>query len=90
MSEPRPDDTVQGPRSFTGSAVANVFGTGTFTIPLMKSVGYRPYFAGAVEAAASTGGQIMPPVMGSVFLASDDAAYITGVTLDINGGTLMI
>jgi len=58
--------------TMSGSAVANVFGTGTFTIPLMKSVGYRPYFAGAVEAAASTGGQIMPPVMGSAaFIMAD-------------------
>ena len=48
-----------------GSAAANVVTTGTFTIPLMKSVGYQPYFAGAVEAAASTGGQILPPVMGA-------------------------
>ena len=51
--------------SISGSAVANVYGTGTFTIPLMKRIGYSPTFAGAVEAAASTGGQIMPPVMGA-------------------------
>ncbi|MCX5907992.1 MAG: TRAP transporter permease [Deltaproteobacteria bacterium] len=58
--------------TMSGSAVANVFGTGTFTIPLMKKVGYKPHFAGAVEAAASTGGQIMPPVMGSAaFIMSD-------------------
>ncbi|MDR2451494.1 MAG: TRAP transporter permease [Candidatus Accumulibacter sp.] len=49
----------------SGSSVANVCTTGMFTIPLMKSVGYRPHFAAAVEAAASTGGQIMPPVMGA-------------------------
>ena len=49
----------------SGSSVANVCTTGMFTIPLMKSVGYQPYFAGAVEAVASTGGQIMPPVMGA-------------------------
>lgn len=49
----------------SGSSVANVCTTGMFTIPLMKSVGYEPYFAGAVEAVASTGGQIMPPVMGA-------------------------
>ena len=49
----------------SGSSVANVCTTGMFTIPLMKSVGYKPYFAGAVEAVASTGGQIMPPVMGA-------------------------
>lgn len=51
--------------SISGSAVANVYGTGTFTIPLMKKIGYPAYFAGAVEAVASTGGQIMPPVMGA-------------------------
>lgn len=49
----------------SGSSVANVCTTGMFTIPLMKSVGYKPTFAGAVEAVASTGGQIMPPVMGA-------------------------
>ena len=49
----------------SGSAVANVVTTGSFTIPLMKKVGYRPHFAGAVEACASSGGQIMPPVMGA-------------------------
>ena len=51
--------------SISGSAVANVYGTGTFTIPLMIRIGYAPYFAGAVEAVASSGGQIMPPVMGA-------------------------
>jgi TRAP transporter 4TM/12TM fusion protein len=51
--------------TISGSAVANVVGTGTFTIPLMKRTGYPPHFAGAVEAVASTGGQIMPPVMGA-------------------------
>jgi len=49
----------------SGSAVANVMTTGAFTIPLMKRLGYRPAFAGAVEAVASTGGQIMPPIMGA-------------------------
>ena len=48
-----------------GSAVANVVGTGTFTIPLMKSRGYKADFAAGVESVASTGGQILPPVMGS-------------------------
>jgi len=51
--------------TISGHSVANVYGTGTFTIPLMKRMGYKPEFAGAVEAAASTGGQIMPPVMGA-------------------------
>ncbi|KAF0194543.1 MAG: TRAP transporter 4TM/12TM fusion protein [Bacillota bacterium] len=50
----------------SGSAASNVATTGAFTIPLMKRVGYKPYFAGAIEAAASTGGQFMPPIMGSV------------------------
>jgi TRAP transporter 4TM/12TM fusion protein len=49
----------------SGSAVANVMTTGAFTIPMMKRLGYRPAFAGAVEAVASTGGQIMPPIMGA-------------------------
>jgi TRAP transporter 4TM/12TM fusion protein len=49
----------------SGSAATNVATTGAFTIPLMKKIGYKPHFAGAVEAAASTGGQIMPPIMGS-------------------------
>lgn len=49
----------------SGSSVANTVSTGSITIPLMKKTGYRPEFAGAVEAAASTGGQIMPPVMGA-------------------------
>ncbi|MGH3665293.1 MAG: TRAP transporter permease [Egibacteraceae bacterium] len=51
--------------SISGSAVANVMTTGTFTIPLMKRTGYKPEFAGGVEAAASTGGGILPPVMGA-------------------------
>lgn len=52
--------------SISGSGVANVVTTGTFTIPLMKKVGFRSHFAGAVEAVASNGGQIAPPVMGAV------------------------
>jgi TRAP transporter 4TM/12TM fusion protein len=51
--------------SLSGSAVANVVTTGTFTIPLMKRAGFKPHFAGAIEAAASTGGQLMPPIMGA-------------------------
>lgn len=51
--------------SVSGSAVANVVATGSFTIPMMKRVGYRPHVAGAIEAAASTGGQLMPPIMGA-------------------------
>jgi TRAP transporter 4TM/12TM fusion protein len=52
--------------TISGSVVANVVGTGSVTIPLMKGIGYPRAFAGAVEACASTGGQIMPPVMGAV------------------------
>jgi TRAP transporter 4TM/12TM fusion protein len=51
--------------TISGSSTANVMTTGTFTIPMMKRLGYRPAFAGAVEAVASTGGQIMPPIMGA-------------------------
>lgn len=59
----------------SGSGVANVVTTGQFTIPLMKRSGYSPAFAGAVEATASMGGQIMPPIMGAV-------AFIMAETLD--------
>ncbi|MBB6443575.1 TRAP transporter permease [Bacillus benzoevorans] len=51
--------------TISGSSVANVVTSGAFTIPMMKNLGYRKEFAGAVEAASSTGGQIMPPVMGA-------------------------
>ncbi len=51
--------------SISGSAVANTVGTGSITIPLMKKVGFKSKFAGGVEAAASTGGQLMPPIMGA-------------------------
>ncbi len=58
--------------TISGSAVANVVSTGAFTIPLMKRNGYSPRFAGAVEAVASTGGQIMPPIMGAAaFILAD-------------------
>jgi TRAP transporter 4TM/12TM fusion protein len=58
--------------SISGSAAANVYATGTFTIPLMKRLGYTPTFAAAVEASASTGGQLMPPIMGAAaFLMAD-------------------
>ncbi|EKE45611.1 TRAP-T family transporter with fused DctQ/DctM subunits [Oceaniovalibus guishaninsula JLT2003] len=62
--------------TISGSGVANVVTTGQFTIPLMKRFGYRPAFAGGVEATASMGGQIMPPVMGAV-------AFIMAETLDV-------
>jgi TRAP transporter 4TM/12TM fusion protein len=62
--------------TINGSGVANVVTTGQFTIPLMKRFGYRPVFAGAVEATASMGGQIMPPVMGAV-------AFIMAETINV-------
>ncbi|CAN5224058.1 TRAP transporter permease [soil metagenome] len=63
--------------TISGSGIANVVTTGQFTIPLMKRFGYRAAFAGGVEATASMGGQIMPPVMGAV-------AFIMAETLDIS------
>ncbi|PZP24954.1 TRAP transporter permease [Pseudomonas kuykendallii] len=62
--------------TITGSGVANVVTTGQFTIPLMKRFGYRPAFAGAVEATASMGSQLMPPVMGAV-------AFIMAETINV-------
>jgi len=67
----------------SGSAVANTVATGTFTIPIMKRAGMRPAFAGAVEATASSGGQIMPPVMGA-------AAFIMVEIIGISYGELMV
>lgn len=67
----------------SGSAVANVVATGSITIPLMKRIGYKPHFAGAVEAVASTGGQIMPPVMGA-------AAFIMAEFTGTPYGTIVL
>lgn len=64
----------------SGSSVSNTVGSGSFTIPMMKKLGYKPEFAGAVEATASTGGQIMPPIMGAAaFLMAESLGlpYIT-------------
>lgn len=64
----------------SGSSVSNTVGSGSFTIPMMKKLGYKGEFAGAVEAAASTGGQIMPPIMGAAaFLMAESLGlpYIT-------------
>ncbi len=69
--------------TISGSSFANVAGTGTFTIPLMKNVGYKPEFAGGVEAAASSGGQIMPPIMGA-------AAFIMAEMTGVPYGKLII
>jgi len=62
--------------TLSGSSTANVVTTGAFTIPMMKGIGYSPAFAGAVEAVASTGGQIVPPVMGA---AAFIMAEFTGI-----------
>lgn len=67
--------------SVTGSVMANVAATGAFTIPLMKKVGYKPYQAGAIEAAASSGGQIMPPVMGATAFVMAELAEVPYVTV---------
>ncbi|MFP4238241.1 MAG: TRAP transporter permease, partial [Rhodosalinus sp.] len=75
-----------GMGSISGSAIANVVTTGAFTIPLMKRLGYRPAQAGGIEAAASTGGQITPPLMGAgAFLISEYTRipYIDIVVLSI-------
>jgi len=69
--------------SINGSAVANVVTTGTFTIPLMKKVGYEKDYAGAVEAVASTGGQILPPVMGAAAFVMADMTGIAYSTIII-------
>ncbi|KAA8605735.1 hypothetical protein AL036_17685 [Salipiger aestuarii] len=69
--------------SISGSAVANVAASGTFTIPMMKRVGYSPKFAGAVEAVASSGSQLMPPVMGA-------AVFIMADMLQVGYGTIIL
>ena len=75
-----------GMGSISGSAIANVATTGAFTIPLMKKLGYKPKEAGGIEAAASTGGQITPPLMGAgAFLISEytNVPYIDIVMVSI-------
>jgi len=67
----------------SGSAVANVATIGVFTIPLMKKAGYKPYFAGAVEAVSGTGGQIMPPIMGA-------AAFIMATYIGVPYATVAL
>lgn len=69
--------------SISGSSIANVVGTGTFTIPLIKRVGYKPEYAAAVEASASTGGQILPPIMGA-------SAFIMAEFLSVPYTTIII
>jgi TRAP transporter 4TM/12TM fusion protein len=67
--------------SISGSSVANTVTTGSFTIPLMKRVGYNSRFAAAVEAAASTGGQIMPPIMGAAAFIMAEFIGVPYVTI---------
>ncbi len=67
----------------SGSSVANTVTTGSVTIPLMKKTGYKPEFAGAVEAAASTGGQIMPPIMGA-------AAFLMAEMVGVQYGLIAV
>lgn len=62
--------------TMSGSTVANIVGTGTFTIPMIKKRGFSPTFAGGIEATASSGGQIMPPIMGAAALVMAD---LTGI-----------
>src|SRR5690606_35435683 len=69
--------------TISGSGVANVVASGQFTIPLMKKIGFRPAFAGGVEATSSMGGQIMPPVMGAV-------AFIMAETLGVPYASVVI
>jgi TRAP transporter 4TM/12TM fusion protein len=67
----------------SGSSVANTVGSGSVTIPLMKKTGYKPEFAAAAEASASTGGQIMPPIMGA-------AAFLMAANLGVPYGNLVV
>ncbi len=67
--------------AISGVAAANVYATGTFSIPLMKHLGYRPRFAGAVEASASTGGMILPPIMGAGAFVMAEITGIPYVTI---------
>ncbi|VBB44868.1 conserved membrane hypothetical protein [uncultured Desulfatiglans sp.] len=70
-----------GMGSISGSPVANVMTTGTLTIPLMVKVGYKPYTAGAIEAVASTGGMITPPIMGILALLMSEFTGIPYITI---------
>lgn len=65
----------------SGSSVSNTVGSGSFTIPMMKRLGYKPEFAAAVEAAASTGGQIMPPIMGAAAFLMAESLGISYITI---------
>lgn len=77
--------------SISGVGAANVYSTGVFTIPLMKKLGYRNYIAGAVEATASTGGMLMPPVMGAgafVMAEITGIAYVNIIIAALLGAVL--
>ena len=65
----------------SGSSVSNTVGSGSFTIPMMKKLGYKGEFAGAVEAAASTGGQLMPPIMGAAAFLMAESIGVPYVTI---------
>jgi TRAP transporter 4TM/12TM fusion protein len=69
--------------SLSGSIFSNIAGTGSITIPTMKKVGYPPHYAGAIEACASTGGVVMPPVMGAI-------AFVMAITIGVDYATVMI
>ncbi|WP_254704193.1 TRAP transporter permease [Sulfitobacter pontiacus] len=69
--------------SLSGSIFSNIAGTGSITIPTMKKVGYPPHYAGAIEACASTGGVVMPPVMGAI-------AFVMAITIGVDYATVMV
>lgn len=69
--------------SLSGSIFSNIAGTGSITIPTMKRVGYPPHYAGAIEACASTGGVLMPPVMGAI-------AFVMAITIGVGYSTVML
>lgn len=69
--------------SLSGSVFSNIAGTGSITIPTMKKVGYPPHYAGAIEACASMGGVVMPPVMGAI-------AFVMAITIGVDYATVLI
>lgn len=69
--------------SLSGSIFSNIAGTGSITIPTMKKAGYPPHYAGAIEACASTGGVVMPPVMGAI-------AFVMAITIGVDYATILI
>lgn len=69
--------------SLSGSVFSNIAGTGSITIPTMKKVGYPAHYAGAIEACASMGGVVMPPVMGAI-------AFVMAITIGVDYATVMI